>query len=970
MKITFMLAGLLLMGTVSGGVVTQTDTSWWTLENGVLTLSNANADLASSTNVYETVIGADVTKIVKTGPGAVRLDGNNANFAGEIEVQAGLLMGWVKEKYNGSNYTPDNYGAPTKVTVTDGATFEMLATPIENVAYDTGRFANTQFYVSGSGVKGMGALYRRGSLQSAERSYATIKHLTLTGDTMLYVGMRWGYDSNNCTLVQNGHTLKFMGTNKIFNFARNGTLTVTDPGELIVDNTQLHYLEGAKPIVFDGTRAAADQTVVITNFGYLVMLAPDNKGPGDWICPYQIKSYGGYLRGPSGADNTTRFSTFSGDVLLLQGTLNLDNYASKGSCGIMLSGHVNGVGTLSTANGSSNNTTTYLCGGGSASNVFGNLTVSVGRVVLTGGARYDITNSTAIGGSSLAETYLARLVITNATAYMPPCNCDKTIGLVNVGIGDSVYGVVEIGKNAVVTNDFKVGTTGNGGGAIWLRDNAKLFWHGGGGSNPFLGSAGYAFLGIRDNALIECQGWHNIGTSNGRAFVLQRGGTYRNAKCGGGHDGHGANLQCNSISATAFKIGRTRGAAHYYNGGGTLQVDGSVWFTWDYPYGVYKSEGAFTVDGAAASSEINDVCFCGTFAGTPSYLPNEQGTFGFVNVNRGGTLTVNRMYKTVQEGKTWKDHAGTWNWASSKNLITNTWAYLNFDGGILKVKGTGDFFSANGTAEDPRMPTRVTVYAGGATIDTNGKDSTWRLPLEKPYGKGVKAITLPAAARTATDYIGPGRVLFENMTGSNVTALVDFDETIRSNLGVIVTCPGFGFTTVPTVKIETAACKNAYHTGATVEMVDFDDAAYVHGGLTKRGGGTLTLTRANTYGGATRCAGGTLAFTDAAGIPAGSVIEFPAAALAGGEKDVPLLTAPSCAGHGLRVTDVDDLDDKTFGRLRTMAHFTTPLAAVPAVAFVDSQGQTVSRALWHVVLTQDGRTLKFGPNRGMVLILR
>ena len=954
-----MLAGASLWG----GIITESDTTWWSLEDGVLTLTNTAADLSSSTNVYATVIGSDVTKIVKTGPGAVRLDGNNTAFAGEIEVQAGLLMGWVKE--TGGKGTPDNYGAPTKVTVTSGATFEMLATPIENIAYSSSRFANTQFYVSGDGVKGMGALYRKSVQQSAERSYATIKHLTLLGDTTLYVGMRWGFNGSGCELKQNGYKLTLIGTNKIFNFSREGTLTVTDPGDIIVNKTQLHYAESYVP-AFGGTRAASDQTVVLTNSGLIASLAGDNKGIGQFDCPYRIKSYGGVLRGPAGDDNDkVRIATYSGDIDLVTGSLILDNYTAKSRTGIALMGHVNGRGKLTTNGSSKNNTTTYLFGGGSASNVFADLEVSCGSVVLTGGARYDITNSTKVAGGSRTAVNLSRLVITNATAYMPPCNVDKTPGIVSVGVGEGVFGVAELGRGAVVTNDFKVGTVNKGGGAIWLKDNARLFWHGGGGSNPFLGSAGYAYMGIRDEALIESQGWHNIGSSGGRVYVIQRGGTYRNAKCGGSHG-----LQCNTIHTTAFKIGRTNGTAHYYNCGGTLKVDGSVWFTWDYPYQVSNSEGAFTVDGAQATSEINDVCFCGTFAGTPACNPTARGTYGSVNVNRGGTLTVNRMYKTVQAGSTWSGHSGNWNWAASKDLITNTWAFLSFDGGILKVKGTGDFFSSDGKAEDQRLPTRVTVYAGGATIDTNGKDSTWRLPLEKPYGQGVKSITLPTAVATATDYIGPGRILFENVTGTNVSALVDFDESIRTNRGVIVTCPGFGFTSAPTVKIENSACNGGYTTGATVEMVDFDSADYVHGGLVKRGAGKLTLTCANTYGGATRLEGGTLAFTHASGIPSGSALEFAAAGLASGEKSVPLLEASAFPGGTIRVTEADTLSFETFGRMRTIARFETALTAVPELALVNSDGTPRTDVNWRLSLSADGKTLKFGPNRGLTVLVR
>jgi autotransporter-associated beta strand protein len=263
----------------------------------------------------------------------------------------------------------------------------------------------------------------------------------------------------------------------------------------------------------------------------------------------------------------------------------------------------------------------------------------------------------------------------------------------------------------------------------------------------------------------------------------------------------------------------------------------------------------------------------------------------------------------------------------------------------------------------------VTVYAGGATIDTNGKDSTWRLPLEKPYGKGVKSITLANSVLKNGNYICPPAVRFAG-DGSNVTAVVDFDETLRTNRGVIVTSPGFGFTSAPTVKIEKEACDNSsFYTDSTVEMVDFDDASYVHGGLTKRGSGTLTLTCANTYGGATRLEGGTLAFTHAQGLPGGDV-EFAASALMGANGTVPLLTAMSYTGGAMRVTEADALDDTTWHGMKTIATFTEPLASLPTVEFVNADGTAANSGAWLFMLGDGGRSLMFGYMRGTQIIIR
>ena len=958
MKKMMMFVMAVAAGAAFAANVTEVDdTSWWSLSGGVLTLDNSDADISTSTNIYTAVIGADVTKIVKTGPGAVRLSGNNPNFAGEIDVQAGILMGWVQEK-TGSTYTEDNYGHPSKVTVADGATFEMLATPIVDAAYTGSRFAtspDTEFYVSGTGLNGMGALRRHGGLQKSERSYATITHVTLTGPTMIWVGMRWGFNGTTCRLNMNGYplTLKSAGGGyNVFNFCRDGQTELLNPGDIILDKTVI-CIENNVPKNHSVAQVAGTY-MVITNGGVCQYLSGGaNKSPLYW----NIKSYGGDIQGPNAnSADKKHTATFAGNLELLAGTTYLYNYSSTGDAGIELTGTINGPGSLSTQHGSAQNIWTRITGGGAGhQNQFAKLIVPYGKVTLTDADRFTVTNGMEIAGSNKSGKYAATLVITNTVLFMQPGKNKPRLVVANA---EGKFGVVDIRQGAVVTNDMHFAADKNKcAGALYLSGNARLYWHGGGNSNPFLGASGCAYMGIRDNAVMENLGWFNIGANGGRSFVIQRGGTFRNVR---------STVTSDTISGTAFKVGRTGGISHYYQCGGVQECTGSLWFTWDYPQNIHSSYGSYTVDGTNATASVNDVCYCMSFAGTPSCRPTSEGTFGTVNVNHGGTFTVNRMYKTVQG---YNQNGVVWNWANSKDLATNTWAWLNFDGGILKIKGTGDFFSSNGTAEDQRLPTRVTVYAGGATIDTNGKDSTWRLPLEKPYGKGVKSITLADSVLKNGNYICPPAVRFVG-DGSNVTAVVDFDETLRTNRGVIVTSPGFGFTSAPTVKIEKEVCDNAsFYTDATVEMVDFDAADYAHGGLTKRGAGTLTLTRANTYGGATRLEGGTLAFTHAQGLPGGDV-EFAAAALMGANGTAPLLTAVSYTGGALRVAEADALDDTTWHGMKTVATFTEPLAALPSVEFVNADGTAANPGAWTFMLTNGGRSLTFGYVRGTQILIR
>ena len=243
------------------------------------------------------------------------------------------------------------------------------------------------------------------------------------------------------------------------------------------------------------------------------------------------------------------------------------------------------------------------------------------------------------------------------------------------------------------------------------------------------------------------------------------------------------------------------------------------------------------------------------------------------------------------------------------------------------------------------------------------------MAIEKPYGLGIQSVQLPAEvlATSATNlFIGPTRPGVDGISarGRTTDLLLDFDDVTRRVTNVIVNARGFGFTSAPTVQFEKGEVNGTWWS-CTPTMVDFDDASFVHGGLTKRGAGTLTLTRANTYGGATRLEGGTLAD----GLPGGAV-EFPAAALMAANGTTPLLTAVRYTGGALRVTEANTLDVETWRGMKKVATFDQPLASLPSVAFVNADGTAADSGAWIFNLTDGGKSITFGYARGTVLILR
>jgi len=828
--------------------------------------------------------------LVKAGTNLLTLAGRNT-FTGVTYINAGIVLA----------QTNAAFGSTAGGTIiANGATLDVGA----NLAANNLNLGAEAFTVSGSGVDGKGAIVNN----SGASQQAVFGQVTLVGDTTFggaQSGSRFDIRNNTPTLTMNGYTLTKKGPNM---FGLTGANVVPGAGHIDVQEGTLR--------IESNTRMNGDAANTITlRSGTALELYrhyPQN------ACAWTLVCKDDTLVNLVSAAGSAQSNNWAGPIVL-DGTLRL---TGAGAYHHVFGGPISGSGSLVKYGATSTymtndyntysgytwitNGTVYFTSvgmvGGAASSFGTPADAAAGKIRLGSGAssvtlNYMGTGDTSdrvlelagtTGGATLNQLGSGALRFTGGMAVTASGNKTLTLGGSTTGTGE-IAGTI---PNPPASG--KVAITKNGTGAWTLS-----------GNNSFTGDVNIAGgTLILSGANAQGNGAINVASAAADAIMRIEPGAQLTGAYGirVGHTGaaHGALYMTggavNRTPATgtdlAFTIGRAAGSYGYFNmsGGdmtitriqtgasgatttsntvGNVRITGGTLTLPDYML-LSRGQGcvgAFTVEGGLVNH---------TNAAQNLSLGYEGGR---AELNMlGGALESYGRNLTVRQSAS--SPTGIVNLCAgllSIDLFQNTSpgvALLNFAGGTLKAG------KVDSTAFIPTNMNGVYsfgpfgAFAGGAIIDSAGRNITLAAPLRAPTGNGVTGITL---ADKGSGYIGEPYVAIKG-DGIGATAIANMEDDGNGAYrvaSVTITCPGTGYTTATV--LFNGGGRSAVP--PTVDAVTL--APNTSGGLTKQGTGTLTLGAANTYGGATTVAGGTLKLGHPAALPTATQVT-----LAGGTLDL------------------------------------------------------------------------------------
>lgn len=187
---------------------------------------------------------------------------------------------------------------------------------------------------------------------------------------------------------------------------------------------------------------------------------------------------------------------------------------------------------------------------------------------------------------------------------------------------------------------------------------------------------------------------------------------------------------------------------------------------------------------------------------------------------------------------------------------------IGFDGGTFKTSSNDkDVFHAS-VGEEMRAATNVIVYAGGMTVDTDGKTGNrTSVSIRKAYGGGVMHVPF-----TPVSGLVAAPIVSIEGDGFGAVAVAEFDSSTGTMTGVKVIAPGVGYTAATAAIWKDTTTKSS----AACEIADNDGS----GAFTKSGEGDFTLSAPGGWGGETVLRGGTLRLGVDGALPNGTKVVY------------------------------------------------------------------------------------------------
>ncbi|MEQ1859283.1 MAG: autotransporter-associated beta strand repeat-containing protein [Chthoniobacteraceae bacterium] len=623
-----------------------------------------------------------------------------------------------------------------------------------------------------------------------------------------------------------------------------GTLDNTSGGALTLSTNNAQAWNGS--FAFTGTNALnlgtgavavggtiGAQTITVTNNGAALTAAGAVSGGTSGAKELVVGGAGNTTLSGNfslGAATTLIVTSTSGGTLTLGGTgtfttLNVNGGASSIvdiGAGALTLANGGGFVVQSTTGGTINGAGTIAVSNGGDFGTMGGTTLTV-NAKLTGGNGIDFWNNN--GGAGLgtvvlaaANTYTGATVIQNEKVIIPTGGAINALNTANVGqitVGDvgGASGVLSLEGGTI--NATKTGAPSL---LVGAANGATGVFNQSSGtvtttSEFWLGNFTGAYgAQAMSGGTLTVGSWYVVGLNNDRAVLNQSGGTI--------------NVNANRMTIGAGGAGSI-GVVNQTGGALTVAAGANT--------GLFVGEngnGTYNISAGTVTLNTN----AGVNSGTIQFAGAASSTVGNFNLN-GGTVTAFGVTKGASNA------AGVYR--------------FNFGGGTLKANANNAAFFADLALTD------AYVNAGGAVIDTNNFNVTIAEPLLAPTGDGVNSVAVTAGG---TGYVGTPLVQITGGGGTGATAVANINGSGEVT-SITITNPGVGYTSAPTF-----ALLGGGGAGATLDVPVL--AANTSGGLTKNGGGTLTLTGANTYTGTTNVNAGTLALGSAGAIGGGGNVTF------------------------------------------------------------------------------------------------